>query len=112
MGKIKCEWLDKQPMLKKEVKLEDGTVIGTVHATTREDKMNICGKSDNYQNVAKYSNWSIYYALIGHDCGWEFDREITFENILALPDDEFNAFAVAVSGLEKQNEITEKIVKN
>jgi hypothetical protein len=112
MGKIKCEWLDKQPTFKKKVKLKDGTVIGTIHALTKFDYSEIFTKSDGFTNQVEFSMWSIIQSLTGHGCGWELDRELNYENLNVLSKDFFNAFAEAVNNFEKQNEITEEIVKN
>jgi len=111
MGKIKCEWLDKQPKFKKEVKLND-VVIGTIHALTKSDYSKIYTKSEGFTNQVEFSMWSIIQSLTGHDCGWEVDRELNYENLDVLPKDMFNAFATAINEFEKQNEITEEIVKN
>lgn len=106
-----CEWKDKQPGFKKEVKL-NGEKIATIHALTKSDYAKISDKSNGFKNLVEANIWFIYYSLNGHDCGWNFDREVTYENIGLLPDDEFNAIAKAINNFEEQNKVEDDLVKN
>ncbi len=125
MGKIvNCEWKDKQPGFLKDVEI-DGEIIATIHAFTKNDYSEIErragtsfeydgeGNPKIYMNATKTVLLRLYYALKGHkDVGWNFDRDITLENIGNLPDRVFDALVKAVTEFESQNEVSDGISKN
>ena len=109
---IKCEWIDKRPDFKKDVKLEAGTKIGTIHALTKSDYSIIYSKSNGYKNLVEVIMWKIIRSLTGHGCKWELDKELSYETLSIVPQDIYIAFARAIDDFEKQNEVDEDIVKN
>lgn len=109
---VHCEWLNEQPGFTKEVKRKDGTVIGTIHALTKSDYAKIAEKSNGYKNIYDYALWSIVCSLIGHDAGWNFDKDVSYENVDMLPKEDFKLFMDALKNFEDQNVITEGTEKN
>jgi len=119
---IKGCFLSDQPDYYKDVML-DGVKIAKIHALNRNDRAEIerhavkrYRKGDeiiiDISSIAA-ENMTVYRSLIGkNESGWELEKEITFENVCDLPDDQFNAIKKAVNELAKQNEVTDGISKN
>lgn len=118
-----CEWLDEQPSFYKDV-IVDGQKIATIHALTKLDMSEIRRKADTKTEMAK--DGKIYFitnpeklelarmfaSLNGEKSGWEFDRDITEDNLSKLPEIYYNAINEAILQLENQNLVTDGIAKN
>lgn len=119
-----CEWLDEQPAFLKDVEI-DGKKIATIHALTKMDMAEIRRKADTKTELGKSGEMffitnpeklelaRMIQSLTGHKkSGWEFDRDITEDNINLLPKVYYDAINTAIIELETQNNITEGTEKN
>ena len=119
-----CEWLDEQPAFYKDVEFE-GQKIATIHALTKLDMSEIRRKADTKTEMAK--DGKIYFitnpeklelarmfaSLTGSEkAGWEFDRDITEDNLSKLPEKFYKAINEAILQLEIQNVVDDGISKN
>lgn len=122
---INCDWIDEQPAFFKDVMDKDGNKIATIHALTKLDRAEIRRKADTKTEIGKNGEMyfitnpekleivRIYVSLTGHKkAGWELDREVTEDNIDAMPTELREAINKAIVDLEEQNEITEDLEKN
>ena len=114
---MKCILRNKQPGFMGDVKL-DGEVFATIHAHTKKDEgiwYRYAMDEDNRLDPVKYTIAKIFSSLIGHDANWTLkdedgkDLEISFDNIDLLPEDIYNALALAVLEI---NKVTEDILGN
>jgi len=115
-------FIDDQPDFYKDV-IVDEEKIATVHALTKNDQSAI-EKASYRRRVVKGSMeidinshallvTRMYRSLIGEkDSGWEFEKEITEDNIGKLKDKYFYAINDAILELIDQNTVTEEISKN
>ena len=101
--------MDEQPWFTKEIKYKNKK-IATIHAITKKDRAElettmtkkiIDGKIETDINFTNFQIKRMYLSLTGHDCGWEFDREVTENNISLLPPYYFDAIDEAILELEK-----------
>jgi len=110
--------MDEQPNFIKEVKI-NGKKIATVKALSRNDRAEIEEKSTtkelkNGEIVVKFNFQKMQ--LVRMKCAlsgkgsWEFDRDITIENIGLLPENYFNAIDQAIQEMDSFNK--EDIEKN
>ncbi|MBT6994532.1 MAG: hypothetical protein HN952_06205 [Candidatus Cloacimonetes bacterium] len=119
-----CEWLDEQPAFLKDVEF-DGNKIATIHALTKMDMAEIRRKADTKTELGKDGEMyflanpekleiaRMYQSLVGHKkTGWEFERDISEENISLLPKKYYNAINLAILELENQNLVSEGVEKN
>jgi len=122
MGKIKGCFIDQQPNFYKDVFVGEQK-IARIHALSRADQ----GAIEEYGikkqlkgneliidiNSINTENMTVYRSLIGADeAGWEFDKEVTFNNVCDLDKTNFDAIKKAVSELAEQNKVTDAISKN
>jgi len=117
---IKNCFMDEQPDFFKDVFVDDEK-IATIKALSRNDRSIIEKEAVTKQikkgeivievNSFKTQIVRMRLSLTGHkNVGWEFDREVTDENIGLLPDKYFNAIDVAINELENWDK--EGISKN
>ena len=114
---IHCEWIDAQPDFKKDVIIKDkdgkDIVLGTMHALTGLEMNEINRKcpittENEDKDMMKMTYLMIIYALTGHDCGWNFDRELSIENLDMMYPDYKKKFIEVLNSFY----VTEAVSKN